>query len=350
MRTFEELQAGLGSVLPLHREGGRAEHVVVVLPSLSFGRSVEVFYGARLPTLEHRFLSMLTVLRRLPGCSVVLVMSVAPDPAVWDYYLDLATAGDRADMARRAHLVTADDPSPRPLATKLLDRADLLDQIRALVAGRPGYIDPYNVTAAEAQVAVRLQLPVNGAAPALAPLGYKSGGRRVFAEAGVPMPVGREDLCAIEEVVAAARAVQAARPEARSVVVKLDNSASGVGNLVLDLPAAHDPQAAQRLRGQLDGLPPWFTSELAGGAVVEEHIVGDRFASPSVQADIEPGGQVIVRGTHEQDLSGPPATPTRGAGSPPTPGTRCCWPSTRARSARCWPVKGWWDGSAWTAP
>jgi hypothetical protein len=53
---------------------------------------------------------MLTVLRRLPGCSVVLVMSAAPDPAVWDYYLDLATSGDRADVARRAHLVPADDP------------------------------------------------------------------------------------------------------------------------------------------------------------------------------------------------------------------------------------------------
>ena len=320
MRTFEELQAGLGSVLPLHREGGRAEHVVVVLPSLSFGRSVEVFYGARLPTLEHRFLSMLTVLRRLPGCSVVLVMSVAPDPAVWDYYLDLATSGDRADVARRAHLVTADDPSPRPLATKLLDRADLLDQIRALVAGRPGYIDPYNVTAAEVEVAVRLQLPVNGAAPALAPLGYKGGGRRVFAEAGVPMPFGWEDLCTVDAVVAASLAVQVTHPEVRSVVVKLDNSASGVGNLVLDLPDADDARAEERLRGQLGGLPPWFTSELAGGAVVEERIVGDRFASPSVQADIEPGGQVIVRGTHEQDLSGPHGHTYEGCRFPANPG------------------------------
>ena len=166
----------------------------MVLPSLSFGPSVEVYYGARLPTLEHRFLLLLTMLRRLPGCEVVVVTSVAPDPAVWDYYLDLAGAGDRADVARRAHLVTAEDSSLRPLATTLLDRGDLLDRIRDLVAGRPGFIEPYNVTAAEVEVAVRLQLPVNGPAPALAPLGYKSGGRRVFAEAGVLIPVGREDV------------------------------------------------------------------------------------------------------------------------------------------------------------
>ena len=194
VRTFEELQEGLGSVLAKHREGSATEHVVVVLPSLSFGPSVEANYGARLPTLEHRFLLLLTMLRRLPGCEVVVVTSVAPDPAVWDYYLDLAGAGDRAKVARRAHLVTAEDWSLRPLAITLLDRGDLLHRISDLIAGRPGFIEPYNVTAAEVEVAVRLQVPVNGPAPALAPLGYKSGGRRVFAEAGVPRPVGREDL------------------------------------------------------------------------------------------------------------------------------------------------------------
>jgi PGM1 C-terminal domain len=305
VRTFEELQQGLGSVLAKHRQGSATEHVVVVLPSLSFGPSVEVYYGARLPSLEHRFLLLLTMLRRLPGCEVVVVTSVAPDPAVWDYYLDLAGAGDRADVARRAHLVTAEDWSLRPLATTLLDRGDLLQRIRDLIAGRPGFIEPYQVTAAEVEVAVRLQLPVNGPAPALARLGYKSGGREVFAEAGVTRPVGREDLRTIDEVVRAALAIQAARPEAQAVVVKLDNSASGVGNLVLDLPACDDPEDEESLRGQLGGLPGWFVSELAGGAIVEERIIGEGFASPSVQADIEPGGRVIIRGTHEQDLSGP---------------------------------------------
>jgi hypothetical protein len=119
------------------------------------------------------------------------------------------------------------------------------------------------------------------------------------------MPAGQEDVYTIGGVVLAALAVQAARPQVRSVVVKLDNSASGVGNLVLDLLPAGDPQAEHYLRRQLGGLPPWFVSELDGGAVVEERIIGDRFASPSVQIDIEPGGRVLVRGTHEQDLSGP---------------------------------------------
>ena len=170
------------------------------------------------------------MLRQLPGCEVIVVLAVAPDPVVWDYYLDLAAPTDRGDVARRAHLVTVDDPSGRSLSAKLLDREDLLDQIRDLIGGRPGFIDAYTVTAAEVEVAVRLQLPVNGAAPGLARLGYKSAGRRVLAEAGVPTPPGREDLRTVEQVLDAARAVQADRPEARSVVVKLDNYVSGLGN------------------------------------------------------------------------------------------------------------------------
>ena len=160
-----------------------------------------------------------------------------------------------------------------------------------------------------------MQLPVNGTEPALAPLGYKSGGRRAFAEAGVPMPFGREDLCTTEDVVAAARAVQAARPAVRSVVVKLDNSASGVGNVVLDLPDANDPQAEDHLRGQLGELPPWFVSELELGAVVEERIVGDQFASPASRPTSSPAARSSFAGPMSRTSADLTATPTRGAGA-----------------------------------
>ena len=90
VRSFDELQAGLGPVLGLHRDGGGSEHVVVMLPSLSLGASVESYYDTLLPRLEHRFLLGLTMLRHRPGCEVIVMLAVAPDPVVWDYYLDLA--------------------------------------------------------------------------------------------------------------------------------------------------------------------------------------------------------------------------------------------------------------------
>ena len=36
-----------------------------------------------------------------PGCQVIVVLAEAPDPVVWDYYLDLATPYYSGGGARR---------------------------------------------------------------------------------------------------------------------------------------------------------------------------------------------------------------------------------------------------------
>jgi hypothetical protein len=305
VRTFDELQAGLGRVLALHRAGSTAEHVVVVLPSLSLPASLEAYYDARLPSLEHRYLLAQPMLHRRPRCEALFVLSLAPDPAVWNYYVGLAPPDDRAAVARRSHVVSPGDPTPRPLATKLLERPELVDRVRDLIAGRPAFIEPYNVTAAEVEVAVRLQVPINGSSPDVACLGYKSAGRRVLAEAGVPMPTGREDVRTVDAVVDAALSLRTMHPGSPAVVVKLDDNASGVGNVVLDLDGPDSTAAERHLRAQAARLPAWYVEELAHGAVVEQLVVGELFRSPSVQADIEPEGRVVVLATHEQELSGP---------------------------------------------
>lgn len=236
---------------------------------------------------------------------MVVVTSIAPDPQVWDYYLHLAARLSSAEVAGRAHLVVLDDPSGRPLADALLDRPDRIAAIRRIVGGLPGYIDPYIVTGAEAQVAVRLQLPINGSAPQLAVLGSKTGARGIFAEARVPVPRGATGVRDVEGIVSAALGLRRTCPDVDSVVAKLDNSASGVGNVVLALPDLPDAQLGAALRHRLSELPRWFVEELRQGAVVEEHLAGARFRSPSVQVDIAPDGMVSVQGTHEQELSGP---------------------------------------------
>jgi hypothetical protein len=52
-------------------------------------------------------------------------------------------------------------------------------------------------------------------------------------------------------------------------------------------------------------LPAWYLTDLAAGGVVEERVTGVRFASPSAQIDVLPGGDVVVLATHEQVLGGP---------------------------------------------
>ena len=107
---------------------------------------------------------------------------------------------------------------------------DLIEKLRGLVAGRIGYVDPWNVTDAEQEIADRLGLPVFGTAPELWPLGFKSSGRRIMREAGVPVPCGSEDVRSVDDVVEAARDIRRVRPACTAVVVKHDDSGAGDGN------------------------------------------------------------------------------------------------------------------------
>jgi hypothetical protein len=121
-----------------------------------------------------------------------------------------------------------------------------------------------------------------------------------------PIPLGREDVRSVDDIVEAAGAIQSERPEVEAVVVKHDDSGAGDGNVVLDLLPSGTGQAAEdAIRRRASELPAWYLADLARGGVVEERIAGLRFSSPSAQVDIRPGGQVVVLATHEQVLGGP---------------------------------------------
>jgi hypothetical protein len=304
MKSYEQLQAQLGRALAANKPGA-GEHVLVAMPSFSLGESLLSHYGSRIPALEHRYLVGYLLLGRIEDCELVFVCCQPPGEEILDYYASLLPADRRASAHSRFRLVVVPDGSPRAIAAKLLDRPDLLEELRRSFAGRPVFLEPWNVTDAEVEVAVALQAPVNGTAPELWPLGFKSAGRRLFAEAGVPVPVGAEGVRSVEEVVAAIAAVRSARPTAPGVVVKLDNSGAGDGNVVIDLQqVGGGPAGTEQLRGRVAALPDWFLRELRSGGVVEELVAGVGFASPSVQVDITPDGAATVLSTHEQLLGG----------------------------------------------
>jgi hypothetical protein len=295
---FDRLQARLGSVLELNRPGVGVEHVLVALPSFSLGESLLSHYVDRIPALEHRYLLALLLLNRIEHCEMVLILCEAPAKEVLDYYFSLIGEERRAVARTRLHVLEVPDPSARGVAAKLLDRPDLLGDLVDRIGDRPVFIEPWNVTEDEVRVARRIGAPINGSAPGLWPLGYKSAGRRLFREAGVPLPVGCEDVRTVDDVLAAIAAVRAERPHVTGVVVKHDDSGAGDGNVVLDL------RTPGELRAALDELPDWYRRDLAKGGVVEELIAGSRFSSPSAQIDVQPDGHVTVLATHEQVLGG----------------------------------------------
>jgi hypothetical protein len=301
--AFAELQKRLGAVWAFNTPGAGVEHVLVALPSFSVGESLLSHYTTRIPSLEHRYLLAQLMLHRISGCELVFVTCAPPEPDVLGYYVSLMPSDDaRSGAKKRMHVVVVPDRTPRSVAAKLLDRPDLIDGLKRTIGGRPTFIEPWNVTDDEVELALRLDAPINGSAPSLWPLGFKSAGRKLFKEAGVPVATGSEDVRTPKDVVAAIKQIRHQRPDAPGVVIKLDDSGAGDGNVVVDLDASEpsDEDNDQRLAA----IPDWFEEELVAGGVVEELIRGDRFTSPSAQVDILPDGQTVVLSTHEQVLGG----------------------------------------------
>ena len=301
---FEDLQTGLGAALAANRPGSRTEHVLVAMPSYSLGESLLSHYASRIPALEHRYLVAQLMLHRIPTCEMVFLSCQAPDPEVLEHYVSLVPEHLRPGVRARFRAVTVPDYSPRSMAAKLLDHPEVLEELRASFGGRPAFIEPWNVTAAEVEVAERLQAPVNGTAPDLWPLGFKAAGRRLLRSAGVPVPPGSEDVRDVDGVVAAVAGIRAVDPATTGVVVKLDDSGSGVGNAVLDLVSPAGTATDEDVRTWAGSLPDAFRRQLGDGGVVEQLVSDESLTSPSVQVDVRPDGEVVVLATHEQVLDG----------------------------------------------
>jgi hypothetical protein len=303
---FARVQQKLGAALDANRQGSTVQHVMIALPSYSVSESLLSHYRDRVPSLEHRYLNALVVPGRIESCEIVYISTRAPLPEVFDYYLELIPKAKRDATRERITIFELDDGTPRSVAKRLLERPDLITKVREHVGTRPAFIEPWNVTESEVSLALALDMPINGTAPELRPIAFKSAGRRLFAEAGVPAPFGREDVRTTDDVIAAVHAVRANRAETAGIVIKHDDSGAGDGNAVVDLaPMADAPDPDAWLRATVDALPEWYRTDLALGGVVEERIAGERFSSPSAQVDLRPDGLVTVLATHEQVLGGP---------------------------------------------
>ena len=304
--AVERLQATLGAVLDLGAPGSTVEHVVVALPSHSMPQRLLDHHGAQLPALEHRALLDGLVVAHTPGARVVVVTCAAPSEAVLDHYARLALPGSPHEARQRVSCLVVPDDGPRGIAAKLLDRPDLVARLREQIGGRPAIIEPWNVTPDEVAVALALDAPLNGGPAELWPLGFKSASRRLFREAGVPVPAGAEDVHDGVEVAAAIEVMRRDRPGLDRVVVKLDNSGAAEGNRVM---GTRDDRGraltATELAARLEAVTPsWFLDELVDGGVVEELVTGLDVSSPSAQAEIRPDGRVTVLSTHEQVMGG----------------------------------------------
>ena len=228
---------------------------IVIVPS----RTIDKFHApaAETKAYEERLLCLLLMLRE-PGLQVVYVTSSPVAEPIVDYYLSMLPAEALADARERLTMLSADDASPRPLSAKLLERPTLLTRILWAIPDLTRcHLVPYVSTELEWAVGNALGIPVHGADPALAYLGTKSGGRELFARAGVPHPLGVEHVTCRAEAVAAIAHLRGERPGLEQVVVKLDAGVSGEGNAIVDLAGLPRPGArseARRIGERFDAM------------------------------------------------------------------------------------------------
>jgi hypothetical protein len=308
---FAELQAKLRAFWPsvTLRSIGDVERTVVVVHSISF--EVPEHLIPTFPAYEERFLCLVISLLRAPRSRVIYVTSQPILPRIVDYFFELVPELDTPDARSRFHVVSLVDGRNRPLSEKLLERPGAIERIKRLIADPElAFLVPFSMSPHEVELAVRLGIPAYGSDPALNQFGTKRGGRRLFADEDVPHPLGFE-VGETGDIVGAIEQIQALRPDLESVVVKLNQGVSGLGNALVRVDGAEGAkQLEERVRSlELEDEELTVEEYLAAldreAGIVEERIVGDDFRSPSVQLRISPAGQVDVLSTHDQVLGGP---------------------------------------------
>src|SRR3954454_24918721 len=287
-----------------------ASHTSVVIPSMTLDQS-ELRKLAGASFYEERLLFLLIRLRN-PRARVVYVTSQPVHPMILDYYFQLL-AGIPASHARsRLTLLCAYDASRRSLSLKILKGPRLIERIREGIQDRSrAYLTVFNSTPLERKLAVLLGIPLNGADPDLAHLGTKSGSRKIFREAGVPLPEGFEDLQSQRDIEEALIDLAAKRPGLRRAVVKLNDSFSGEGNALFRYPEILSRERVREALRRIEYSVPEETFEAycekfnRMGGIVEEFIEGAEKLSPSAQLRVSPRGEVLPISTHDQILGGP---------------------------------------------
>lgn len=307
-----------------------SEADILIVPSLSIDqRELQKIQGCE--HYEERLLFSLIRLRN-PRNRLIYVTSMPLHPSIIDYYLQLLPGIPFSHARHRLLLLSTYDSSLKPLSQKILERPRLIERIRQALRLDKAFMTCYNSTFLEAELSLKLNVPLYAAAPDLQIWGTKSGSRQIFDQSGVPHPDGSELVWNSLDLATAAADLWERQPTLKRMVVKLNEGISGEGNAILDLRSlldvsphknSHPPisqgQISQDKRvvtinNNFANLrfqaiqETWsnFSQRISElGAIVESFIEGEIKFSPSVQGRITPNGNVEILSTHDQILGGP---------------------------------------------
>jgi hypothetical protein len=287
---------------------------ILVLPSFSLDQQVGKKVAGFLHYEERLLFSLIRL--RNPRTRLVYVTGQPLAPMIVEYYFQLLSGIPFSHARDRLLLLTTYDNSFKPLTQKILERPRLIERIRRALRPGKSYIVCFNATAMEAELSLRLNVPLFASSPALAYWGSKSGSRAIFAEVKIPHPDGSPLVNTVAALKTELVALWQRQPHLDRLVIKLNEGFSGEGNVVVPLDPQLTETEAQRL--YLESIFPTLNFPAAGetwasfsgripdlGAIAEAFVSGEESRSPSVQGYITPAGDVSILSTHDQILGGP---------------------------------------------
>lgn len=317
LAAFEALKPRLRTLFSDVFSRDDQPYTSVIVPSVTLDPG-ELARQAGAIHFEEALLFLLIRLRN-PRARVVYVTSVPIAPIVLEYYLQFMAGVPASHARNRVTLLSAQDYSPRPLTEKILERPRLVERIRAAIPDpSSAYLTVFRSTPLERRLAVALGIPLNAADPGTDALYGKSTARAVAREAGVAVPLGREDVRGEAEIVDAVEFLRSERPDLRHAVLKRNTATWDQGHALMSLPAGKSPDDTRRALRQLafsvvGETPPSFLEKFAReGGVVEEFIESPDRCAASVQLRIDPLGKVTLTSTHDELRGGPLGMATTG--------------------------------------
>lgn len=317
---FRNLQLTLGDRWKTTEIFDNSDADILVIPSLSIDqRELKKIEGCE--HYEERLLFSLIRLQN-PRTRLIYITSIPMHPSIIDYYLQLLPGIPFSHARNRLLLLSTYDSSQKPLTQKILERPRLLKRIHQALRLDKSFMVCYNSTELEAELSLKLKVPLYAAAPDLQIWGTKSGSRQIFAESEIMLPDGSQSIWNDIDLAEAAAALWERQPTLKRMVVKLNEGISGEGNALLDLrpiknlapPGGSHAERVEAMKERFQTMrfqakqEHWenFSGRITElGAIVEAFVEGEIKRSPSVQGRITPSGEVEILSTHDQILGGP---------------------------------------------
>lgn len=333
-KKFASLKRQLFLYEKIARDNYRGERTIIVLSGLNFN-FMELRKTPSLARYEEKFLFFLFLLR-FSRTRIIYVVSQSINEFLIDYYLRIISDDEkeRKDMRRRLVIVNVKNGARKPVAYKVLKKPSAVKKIESYIVDyKTTYIQCYNPSRYEKEVAIKLGVPLYGVDVNLNYYGTKSGSSLVFKKSKVPQAPGYRNLKTKEDLIISIAKLIYNYPAQRELILKIEDLPAGEGNVIFSIEKlkyysktkeftslAKIEMNVKKYLGRCclrSGKLPhkkfsyyfatiydYFREFEKTGGIVELYLEGAEKYSPSCQVRIFPNRKIRVISTHEQVLVG----------------------------------------------